>query len=65
MSWYTLDTHLDFWHFMVHMEHVISLVEMIRSCFHVYVPEAMVGSLTLILIYFLSIEYIDHKLDTS
>ena len=47
------------------MEHVISLVEMVRSCCHVYIPEAMVGTLTLILVYFLGIEYIDHKLDTS
>ena len=47
------------------MEHVISLVEMVRSCCHVYVPEIMVGTLTLILVYFLGIEYTDHKLDTS
>ena len=47
------------------MEHVISLFEMVRSCCHVYVPEAMVGTLTLILVQFLGIEYTDHKLDTS
>ena len=47
------------------MEHVISLVEMVISCCHVYVLEAMVGTLTLILVESLSIEYIDHKLDTS
>ena len=40
------------------MEHVISLVEMVRSCY-VYVPEAMVGTLTLILFWFLRIEYIE------
>ena len=32
------------------LEHVISLVEMVRSCCHVYVPEAMVGTLTFILV---------------
>ena len=47
------------------MEHVISLVEIFRSDCHVYVPKAMVGTLTLILVWFLGIEYIDHKLDTS
>ena len=47
------------------MDHVISLIEMVRSCCHVYVLEAMVGTLTLVLVWFLSIEYIDHKLDTS
>ena len=46
------------------MEHVLSF-EMVRSCCHVYVPKAMVGTLTLILVYFLGIEYNDHKLDTS
>ena len=43
-----------------HMEHVISLVEIVRSCCHVYVLKAMVGTLTLILVYILCIEYIDH-----
>ena len=49
MSWYTLDMHLDFdmlWY--VHMEHVISLVEMVILCYNVHVSEAMVGTLTLI-----------------
>ena len=32
----------------VHIKHVISLIEMVRLCCHVYVPEAMVGTLTLI-----------------
>ena len=50
--------------YYVHMEHVVSF-EMVRSCCHVYVPEAMVGTLTLILVKFLGIEYIDRKLDTS
>lgn len=36
-----------------------------RSCCHVYVPEAMVGILTLILILYRCIEYIGHLLDTS
>ena len=48
----------------VHMEHVVSF-EMVRPCCHVYVPKAMVGTLTLILVQFLGIEYTDHKLDTS
>ena len=46
------------------MEHVVSF-EVVRSCCHVYVPKAMVGTLTLILVLFLGIEYTDHKLDTS
>ena len=46
------------------MEHVVSF-EMVRSCCHVYVPKAMVETLTLILIYFPGIEYIDHLWDTS
>ena len=46
------------------MEHVISLVEMFRSCCHVYVLEATVGTLTLNLFYFLGIEYINNLLDT-
>ena len=50
--------------YYVHMDHVISLVEMVKSCCHIYVPEVMVGTLTLILFYFLGIEYIGHKLDT-
>ena len=32
------------------MEYAISLVEMVRSCFHVYFLEAMVGTLTMILV---------------
>ena len=32
------------------MEYVISLVEMVRPCCHVYVAEAMVGTLALILV---------------
>ena len=43
------------------MEHVISLVEMIRSCCHVCFPKVMVGTLTLILVLFLGIEYIGYR----
>ena len=49
--------------YYVHMEHVVSF-EMVRSCCHVYVPQVMVGTLTMILVQFLGIEYIDHKMDT-